>query len=127
MEIFEMAKLLGLSIKESDEYKRAEAAKKAYEEDERIAALITEFDVQNKALTALREQGEADENLAAMIQGRLNEIYEQVLATGSYVAYESAKKDLDGLIKKVNTVIMTQVYGEVSACTHDCSTCGGCG
>ena len=127
METFEMAKLLALSIRESDEYKRLEAAKKAYEEDEKIAALLTEFEVQNKALSSLREKGEADEQLAGMIQGRLNEIYEQVLDMPSYQNYESARKDLDGLIKKVNTVIMTQVYGETSGCTHDCSTCGGCG
>ena len=127
MELFEMAKLLALSIKESDEYKRMEAAKKAYEEDEKISALLTEFEVQDKALSSLREAGENDEHLAEMIQARLNEIYEQVLETDSYKNYESAKKDLDGLIRKIDTIILTQVYGETSGCTHDCSTCGGCG
>ena len=126
MELFEMAKLLALSIRESEEYKRMEAAKAAYEDDEKIAALLTEFEVQNKALTSLREKGEVDMQLAEMIQERLNDIYEQVIATEAYVSYESSKKDLDGLIKKVNAVILTQVYGGNAACTHDCSTCGGC-
>ena len=41
MELMEMAKLVGLAIKESEEGKRAEEMKKAYEEDEKIVALTT--------------------------------------------------------------------------------------
>ena len=126
MELMEMAKLVGLAIKESEEGKRAEEMKKAYEEDEKIVALTTEFDVQQKALAAMVGNENADNNLTEAIQARLSEIYEEVLATEVYKAYEAAQKDLGRLIDKVNSVIMGQVSGNVGGCTHDCSSCSGC-
>ena len=127
MELFEMARLLGLAIKESDEGKRLDAMKKAYEEDEKIVALTTEFDVQQKALASLATDREADEALIEGIQARLSQIYDEVLDTEVYKAYEQAQKDLGQLIDKVNSIVMAQVKGVPSGCTHDCSTCGGCG
>ena len=126
MELMEMAKLVGLAIKESEEGKRAEEMKKAYEEDEKIVALTTEFDVQQKALAAMVGNENADNNLTEAIQARLSEIYEEVLATEVYKAYEAAQKDLGRLIDKVNSVIMGQASGNVEGCTHDCSSCSGC-
>lgn len=52
----------------------------------------------------------------------MSEIYEEVLATEVYKAYEAAQKDLGRLIDKVNSVIMGQVSGNVEGCTHDCSS-----
>ncbi len=126
MEMFEMAKLLGLAIKESNEGKAVAATKAAYEADERIKALTTEFEVQQKALAAMVGNADADSNLTSAIQERLNEIYDEVLATDVYAAYESAQKDLNKLVEKVNTIVMGQVNGTPEGCTHDCSTCGGC-
>lgn len=126
MELMEMAKLVGLAIKESEEGKRAEEMKKAYEEDEKIVALTTEFDVQQKALAAMVGNENVDNNLTDAIQARLSEIYEEVLATEVYKAYEAAQKDLGRLIDKVNSVIMGQVSGSAEGCTHDCSSCSGC-
>lgn len=127
MEIFEMARLLGLALKESDEGKRLEAAKKAYEEDEKIIALTTEFDVQQKALASLAGEGEQDQALIEGIQARLSEIYDLVLETEAYKAYEAAQKELGALVDKATSIMMAQVSGTPAGCTHDCSTCGGCG
>ena len=59
MEIFEMAKLLGLAIREDERIKKLEEAKKAYEEDESIQILTTEYGVQQQAL-ALRTEMRAE-------------------------------------------------------------------
>ncbi|MBQ9468582.1 MAG: YlbF family regulator [Clostridia bacterium] len=126
MEMFEMARLLGLAIRESDEGKRLEAAKKAYEEDEKIVALTTEFDVQQKALASLAADRDADAALIEGIQARLSEIYDQVLETEVYKSYEQAQKELGVLTDRITTIIMAQVNGTPAGCTHDCSTCGGC-
>ncbi len=126
MEIFELAKQLGVAIKDSDEGKRAEAARRAYEENEKIAALTTEFEVQQKALASMAGNADADKNLVDAIQERLNEIYDEVLATDVYKTYESARADLDKLVSKVHAVMAAQIGGPGAGCTHDCSTCGGC-
>ena len=127
MEVMEMARLLGLAIREDEIGKRAEACKKAYEEDEQIMALTTEFDVQQKALAAIAGDKDSDKNLISSIQSRLTEIYEEVLATDAYKNYEQAQNELNNLINRVNSTIMAQVNGQESeGCTHDCSTCSGC-
>ena len=127
MELFEMARLIGLAIKESEEGKRLEATKKAYFEDEKIVALTTEFDVQQKALASIAGEKDGDEKLIENIQQRLSDIYDEVLEPGVYKAYEDAQKDLSALMDKVVSVISAQVNGTPEGCTHDCSTCGGCG
>ena len=127
MDLFEMARLLGLAIRESEEGKRVEATKKAYEQDEKIVALTTEFDVQQKALASLAGDREADESLVEGIQNRLSQIYDEVLDTEVYKAYEEAQKDLGKLIDRVNSIVMGQVNGTPDGCTHNCATCGGCG
>ena len=127
MELLEMARLIGLAIKNSDEGKRAEDAKKAYEEDEKIVALTTEFDVQQKALASIAGSEDADEKLIEGIQQRLSDIYDEVLDTQVYKNYEEAQKDLSALMDKVMGIISAQVRGTPEGCTHDCSTCGGCG
>ena len=127
MEIMEMARLLGLAIKEDEVGKRAQACKKAYEEDERIIALTTEFDVQQKALAAMMGNDEADKELVSSIQNRITEIYEEVLATEAYKNYERAQNELNELVSRVNNTILAQITGQVAeGCTHDCSTCSGC-
>ena len=123
----EMARLLGLAIKESDAGKRLEACKTAYEENEQIIALTTEFDVQQKALAALAGGGDADPNLISSIQARITEIYEEVLATDAYKNYEKAQNEVNDLVSRANATMMAQITGQVGeGCTHDCSTCGGC-
>ena len=127
MELFEMARLLGIALKESEAGKKLEQMKKAYEEDERIVALTTEFDVQQKALAALAAEKNGDETLVEGIQGRLTQIYDEVLATDVYKAYEEAQKEMGKLVDRVTTIMMAQVNGAPAGCTHDCSSCGGCG
>lgn len=51
-EIFKKAAELGKLIKEDERITALEAAKTAYEQDEEIATLTTEYDVQQKALAA---------------------------------------------------------------------------
>ena len=126
MEVMEMARLLGLAIKEDEIGKRAQACKEAYEQDERIIKLTTEFDVQQKALAALMGE-DHDNNLISSIQNHITEIYEEVLATDVYKNYEQAQNELNDLITRVNNTMMAQITGQsTEGCTHDCSTCGGC-
>lgn len=127
MEMFEIAKLLGLAIKESDNGKRLAAAKEAYEKDEQIGKLTTEFDVQQKAIAAVAGDKDADSNMIEAMQARITEIYEEVISTEVYKHYEKAQSEMNDLMSKINTIVMAQVNGvSADGCTHDCSTCGGC-
>ena len=127
MEIFEMAKLLGLAIREDQRIKNLEAAKEAYENDEKIQILTTEYDLQQKALASAYGSEERDEAFIQSINGRITAIYEEVITTDVYKAYEEAQNAVNDLMEQVNNAIQAAVSGvEPDGCTHNCSTCKGC-
>lgn len=127
MEIFEMAKLLGLAIREDERIKKLEEAKEAYENDEQIRILTTEYDVQQKALATAYSSTERDEAFINSINGRITAIYEQVITTEAYKNYEAAQNEVNDLMEQVNNAIQAAVSGvEPSGCTHNCATCKGC-
>jgi cell fate (sporulation/competence/biofilm development) regulator YmcA (YheA/YmcA/DUF963 family) len=62
-----------------------------------------------------------------MIQDRINQLYDQIVAHPVYVELEAAQEEVNALMNAVNNTIMTQITGEESAgCTHNCKTCSGC-
>lgn len=124
-EIFKKAMELGKLIKEDERIQTLEEAKKAYDMDETIGTLTVEYEVQQKALAAAYGETERDQELIDAINARINEIYEKVIATDTYKAYESAQTRVNELMQQVNATIQYEVSGE-TACTHDCSTCSGC-
>lgn len=127
MEIFEMAKLLGLAIREDERIKKLEAAKAAYENDEKIRILTTEYDVQQTALATAYGSEVRDETFINSINGRVTAIYEEVIATEVYKQYEAAQNEVNELMEQVNNAIQAAVTGiEPDGCTHNCATCKGC-
>lgn len=114
-----MAVELGKLIKESDEMKKLALAESAYEADEELMKLINEYNAQDEALQ------NSDGSVNDAIRARMDELYEQVTRHPVYEAYMEAQHEVQLLMHKVNDEINFGITGE-HACTHDCSTCGGC-
>lgn len=129
MQLMEMARLIGLTIKNSPEGKDFDEAKAAYEADPDIGRALTEYRVQ-KALIDNRTDGDGapmDAGTLTRINDRINELYDFIVGHEKYKTYEAARKALSGLIGKVNSTILAQVTGETPReCGHNCSECGGC-
>lgn len=126
MGIFELAAELGKTLKNDKRLIALEEARKAYESDERVTKLMTEYEVQQKAINYEAMKEERSEELLKMIQDRIDAIYDQIVETESYKALEKAQNDVNDLMEMVNSTITFNITGEMpSSCTHDCSTCGG--
>ena len=127
MGIFELAAELGKTLKNDKRLIALEEARKAYESDERVMKLMTEYEVQQKAINYEAMKEERSEELLKMIQDRIDAIYDQIVATDSYKALEKAQSEVNDLMELVNSTITFNITGEQpSGCTHDCSSCGGC-
>ena len=127
MGIFELAAELGRTLKEDKRLVALEAARKAYENDEQVKGLMTEYEVQQRAMQNEAMKDTRDEAILNVIQDRIDALYDEIVATESYKALESAQNEVNALMEMVNTTITFNITGEQpSACTHDCSTCGGC-
>ena len=126
-EIFRLAAALGTAIKSDPRMIRFERAKASYEKDETLQKLLSEYDVQQNAARQMAGDPDRDTHLIDMVQNRINELYEQIMAAPVYVELLEAQEAVNELMNAVNNTITFNITGEQpSGCTHDCSTCGGC-
>ena len=127
MEIFELAAALGKKLKEDARIKRLDAAREAYEADEKIVNLSMEYAVQQQALQTEAVKEDKDESLIESLNARVEEIYNEIVSLPAYVELEAAQNEVNDLMSSVNNTINAQMMGEEqSGCTHNCATCGGC-
>jgi len=128
-EILKEAQVLGKLIAASEEVKAANVAKAEYENNAEIQAMITEYNVNNKALAEEYKRAEQDDALMTSIKKRIGELYNQIMAHPVYTAYMQAQESVGELMSLVNDEINFEVTGErpsQSACSGNCSSCGGC-
>ena len=126
MEIFELAAQLGQELKKDERMVRMAKAKEAYETDGELRTLMREYQVQQIALEKTAGQKDVEARFLEMIQDRINQLYDQIVAHPVYVELEAAQEEVNALMNAVNNTITFEITGEMpSSCTHDCSTCGG--
>ena len=127
MTIFELAAQLGKALKEDEKLVRLNNAKNAYESDKELQKMMVEYEVQQKAMQAEITKPERDTMLIDIIQNRINELYNAIMAHPIFVELNEAQAEVNELMNAVNATITANITGEQpSACTHNCSTCGGC-
>ena len=125
MSIYSLAAELGKAIKEDDRMIRMEKAKAEYEADDEIFKLLTEYGVQQEALSHIGDSGEIDTDAVTRIQDRLDEIYNIITSNPKFIELDQAQAAVNELMATVNNTIMYNATGETQ-CTHDCSSCSGC-
>ena len=126
MEIFALAAQLGPELKKDERLVRMAKAKEAYETDGELRTLMREYQVQQIALEKTAGQKDVEARFLEMIQDRINQLYDQIVAHPVYVELEAAQEEVNALMNAVNNTITFEITGEMpSSCTHDCSTCGG--
>ena len=83
MGIFELAAELGKTLKNDKRLIALEEARKAYENDERVGKLMTEYEVQQKAIQneVAKAAAERNDELLKMIQARIDAIYDQIVVS----------------------------------------------
>jgi len=126
-EIIEKAKELGAMLQASEQMKRYNASKLAFEADEEVQNLVKEYNLQRMNMMNVLEEEDADGSRMAELEERIKAIYEKVMAAPTMVEMQAAGQALQELVGQINGVISFYVTGEEpTSCTHDCSTCGGC-
>lgn len=127
MEIMELAAQLGQAIKADERIAKMEEAKVAYEKDEKIQALMLEYNTQQIALAEEYKKETVDQKIIAAIENRLDEIVAAVTTSETFVKINEAQEAVNLLMNEVNAEIEFQITGK-RPCAHDCSSCGSdCG
>ena len=125
MEIFELAKKLGEAIAKDHRLVEFEEAKKNYENDVELQNALKEYEVQQQALQTEMLKDEKDGFTIDAINGRINELYEQVVTNASFLHLNQIQVEVNELMNEVNNTITCAITGEdpKTACTHNCATC----
>ena len=125
-EIMELATKLGDALKNDERLVRLEKARQAYENDPVLRKHMVEYEVQQKAMQAEITKPERDTMLIDIIQKRINELYNAIMAHPVFVELNEAQAEVNELMNAVNNTITFEITGELpSSCTGSCSTCGG--
>lgn len=127
MEIMEIAALLGKTLKEDDRLVRLEEAKNAYTSDVELQKKLLEYEVQQTALQGEITKPERDTAFIDIIQNRIDQLYKEITENSVFIRLNEVQAEVNELMNAVNATITANITGEQpSACTHNCSTCGGC-
>ena len=76
----------------------------------------------------------ANQDKLNRLNTEMREIYSNIMANEHMKAYNDAKQSFDKVLQRVLAIVQQSADGEdpdttdfSEDCTHDCSTCGGCG
>lgn len=125
MEIFELAKLLGETIKKDSRLIEFEEAKQAYENDVELQNALKEYEVQQHALQSEMIKEDKDGFTIDAINERINTLYDAIVTNASFLRLNQLQVEVNELMNEVNNTITCAITGEdpKTACTHNCSTC----
>ena len=121
---------LKTALDESAELKEYRKAKEKYENNKRLMNLIGEYNLQASLLEQEgRKSGEErEETLLQSISDRLRRLYDELDDEPDLAAMRDAEEKLTAVINEINYAVRFTVDpAQAVECTHDCSTCGGCG
>jgi len=127
MDIIEKAKELGNMIKESNEMSSLKNSEAKMMQDEKARAIMNDlYLLQEEMARAMHEGSEKD--VIEDIKQRYISIQNEMQSYDITRAYIEDKNKFDGMMKRINDVIVYSITGE-EPCSHgNCSSCGGgCG
>ena len=133
-DVITLARQLGHAIQEEESYKNIMEAKTAADADESLQALITEFNIKRVAINAEACKSERDDETLKQLNAEMRTAYSDIMNNEHMKAYNDAKQAFDKVLQRVLAIVQNSADGEdpdttdfSADCTHDCSTCGGCG
>ena len=133
-DVIAIARQLGHAIQEQEEYKNLMAAKTAADADNDLQALITEFNIKRVAINAEACKTDRDDEVLKKLNEEMRTAYSDIMNNEHMKAYNDAKQSFDKVLQRVLAIVQQSADGEdpdttdfSEDCTHDCSTCGGCG
>jgi len=140
MDILQMTRELAKAIQADDRYVALSLATTASDNDKDLQEQIGKFNLTRLNLNNEMMKGEeADKERMQQLNKELGEIYEVVMANPHMKVVAGAQKDLDNLLKQINTILTGAMSGqdpdmidvtivEGGGCSGNCASCSSnCG
>ncbi|MGN0647397.1 MAG: YlbF family regulator [Oscillospiraceae bacterium] len=133
--LIEMAKALGKALQTDDRYLAFRKAADANDNDKTLQDMIGKFNLLRLDLDNENSKEQPDTDRMAALQKQAQEIYGEIMQNPSMVAYQAVRAEFEQLLDSINRVIAMSAAGQdpdsydpnaQSACSGNCSACGGC-
>lgn len=132
MDVILAARQLGEALQADPAYVRFAKAMIDSEKDTDLQDKIGKFNIARMNLDNELSKDEKDEVKVKVMNEELRTLYNEIMESKSMVEYNEARAAVDKILADVNTIISMCAQGadpktcEISDCTGNCSTCGGC-
>ena len=129
MELFELARELGLALANSCEFTRMKQAQNDFEQNEAIAGLMQELNEKRDRLIRILADEEGDNLQAVSLTNDIDRLEAQLKESPLYEELITAQTAFSTVLTAVNDEINACIGAETSAsqgCSGDCGGCGGC-
>ena len=126
MDIIAMARKLGAMLQQDDRYTAYHLAKQANDQDEDLQKLIGEFNLKRMELNAEMSKPDKDREKLTALDGKIKELYGQIMANKNMVVFNNVKNAMDELLSQINMIITMSANGEDPATCSVEHSCGGC-
>lgn len=135
MDLIQMTRELGAALQQDERYIALNNANKANEEDSELNELMGQIQIiqLNYQKEADKKEEASQEKLDAY-NDRFTEIYNQIMAKPNMENFQTARHEVDILMKYITGILTLCVRGEDPAtcepepeheCGGECSSCGG--
>ncbi len=133
MDVIQAARDLGTALQQDERYIRYAKAMLESNKDKALQEKIGEFNLVRMNLDSELSKDEGKDEVAVQeLNMKLRSIYEEVMNNPVMVEFNESRAEVDKILADVNTIITMCAQGadpatcELSACTGNCSSCGGC-
>lgn len=132
MDVILAARQLGEALQADPAYVRFAKAMIDSEKDTELQDKIGKFNIARMNLDNELAKDEKDDVKVKVMNEELRTLYNDIMQNKSMVEYNEARAAVDKILADVNTIISMCAQGadpktcEISDCTGNCSTCGGC-
>lgn len=134
MDVIEAVRQLGVAIQQDEAYIEYTLCKEKNDEDVDLQDLIGKFNLLRISLNdEFSKEANKDDEKVKEINAKLRDCYTEVMENENMKRFNTAKANLDTLIKRVNGIIGLCIEGEdpmtaepAEGCSGSCSGCGGC-
>ncbi len=132
--IIAMTRALARAIQMDERYVAVKTARENNAVNKELQDQIGRFNLARFNLNAELSKETSDSAKVEIFNKEVQEAYDAITANKGMTDYYEAKGELDKLVNYIQAIIVGTTNGsdpdeieEPSDCTHDCSTCGGCG
>lgn len=134
MDIISLAREIGKELQKDERYLNLQLAQQNSDDDQQLQNMIGEFNLKRMAINNEAQKEEQDQEKMQSLNQELRSVYAQIMQNPNMTAYNTAKEEMDALLKRVSAIIGQSADGqdpettdlEESSCAGDCSSCGGC-